>query len=108
MKSRIYILFTVFLFALSAQASTGIENPKNQPLEERQQPKQEIVPKSEEVVEKPVGSPQFAPPIISEETIIQESDSSYNSLSKFNFIFYFFYKFKYDDSDGSSLNAVVK
>ena len=101
LKRFLTISFTFILLLgvlAEAKATTGEKEEKSQD-KNQQQPKEQTLPKMEEAQ----GGLSQAKPV----QTLQVDTSRESSFEKFNFIFYFLYKHKYE-SDGSFENGDVR
>lgn len=95
LKKSLFILFALFLagtFAAQASGGGGEKN-KKEVSKDQQKPEQDVLPKVEDELQNG-GIQTFQN---SKEEASVESDSTQSSFRKFNFIFYFLYKFKYEN-----------
>ena len=93
-KTTLISLALFLVIAFTAQASGGGgEKGKKDEIQDQQGPKQQdVLPKLDE--EPQNGGRQFTR---ESEEFVEEGDSTQSSFRKFNFIFYFLYKFKYEN-----------
>ena len=101
LKRFLTISFTIILslgMAINANATTGEKEEKSKD-KNQQRPKEQTLPKEVE----PQGGLEQSKPV----QTLQVDTSRESSFEKFNFIFYFLYKHKYE-SDGSFENGDVR
>jgi len=87
----------LFLICFGANASNGNENKQEQKNKEQQKSKELKVPFYSPMSEEFNGGINNEAEIASDSVTNEENETSFTSFSKLNYLFYFIYKYKYEN-----------